>query len=86
MLDRVVIYSTRFCPYCIAAKRLLQQKGVTYEDIAVDGKPERRHEMIAKSGRQTVPQIWLGELHIGGFDDLNFLDRSGKLDNLLKLS
>jgi glutaredoxin 3 len=80
------MYSTRFCPYCIAAKRLLQNKGVDYQDMAVDGKPELRHEMIEKSGRHTVPQIWIGDVHVGGYDDLNLLERSGKLDNLLNLS
>lgn len=82
----VVMYSTRFCPYCIAAKSLLNKKSVSYQDIGVDGKPELRHQMVARSGRHTVPQIWIGALHVGGFDELNRLEQSGKLDKILKLA
>lgn len=79
----VVMYATRFCPYCMRARALLGQKGVTFRDIAVDGKPELRQEMIEKSGRYTVPQIWIGDTHIGGCDELMALDRSGELDQML---
>ena len=86
MTARVKMYSTRFCPYCIRARALLESKGVTYEDIAVDADPELRREMMALSGRRTVPQIWIDELHVGGFDELAGLDRQGRLNNLLKLA
>jgi len=85
MSNSVIMYSTKFCPYCIAAKRLLKKKDIDYQDISVDGKPELRHQMIEKSGRHTVPQIWIGEHHVGGYDDLNSLERSGKLEHLLNL-
>lgn len=80
----VVIYTTRICPYCIRAKQLLQAKGVTYEEVSVDTQPHLRMEMMEKSGRRTVPQIWIGDSHVGGFDDLWLLDRRGKLDLLLQ--
>ncbi len=79
----VTIYSTRYCPFCIRAKRLLDEKGVTYHDIAVDRDPQLRQEMMQKSGRRTVPQIWISDRHIGGCDDLYALERSGELDKLL---
>ena len=79
----VVIYTTRFCPFCIRAKHLLSAKGVAFDEIAVDGKPELRQEMSAKSGRSTVPQIWIGERHVGGCDDLYHLESTGQLDGLL---
>ena len=77
------LYSTRFCPYCIRAKQLLDAKGVDYEDTGVDGRPDLRQQMIAESGRHTVPQIWIGERHVGGFDDLWQLEQRGELDSLL---
>ena len=64
------MYTTRFCPYCMRARQLLDAKGVAYNDIAVDGDPARRAEMETASGRHTVPQIWVGDTHVGGFDDL----------------
>jgi len=76
----VVLYGTRFCPFCIRARALLQQKDVRYRDIAVDGKPDLRREMAEKSGRNTVPQIWIGGEHVGGCDELMQLERSGVLD------
>ncbi|BFM09373.1 glutaredoxin 3 [Halioxenophilus aromaticivorans] len=79
----VVIYTTRFCPYCIRAKQLLSAKGVSFDEIAVDGKPDLRQEMTQESGRSTVPQIWIGEHHVGGCDDLFLLESAGKLDGLL---
>lgn len=80
---RVIVYSQPFCGYCTAAKRLLDRKGVEYTEVDVMLDPEKRTEMIERSGRQTVPQIFFGERHIGGFDELNALDRSGGLDQLL---
>jgi len=83
-VPKVTMYSTRFCPYCMAARRLLEMKSVEYTEIAVDGAPELRSEMMAKSGSHTVPQIWIGETHIGGFDDMSRLERQGQLDALLQ--
>ncbi len=80
----VTMYSTGVCPYCVQAERLLKSKGVTtIEKIRVDLQPELRDAMIAKTGRRTVPQIYIGETHVGGFDDLSALDRAGGLDKLL---
>jgi len=79
----VVVYSTRFCPYCMMAKRLLAQKGVPFQEIAVDSDITQRDTMIHRSGRRTVPQVFIGERHIGGFDDLAALERTGSLDALL---
>jgi len=78
------MYATAACPFCQSAERLLVGKGVQIEKIRVDLEPERRAEMTQKSGRHTVPQIWIGERHIGGCDDLYALDREGRLDALLK--
>lgn len=82
-MSDVVIYTTRTCPYCMRAKQLLNSKGVSYREIAVDGKPELRQEMSRKSRRDTVPQIWIGTTHVGGCDDLYLLERRGELDSLL---
>lgn len=82
-MPEVSIYTTRFCPYCVQAKRLLASKGIEYAEIAVDGQSALRQEMMELSGRRTVPQIWIGKTHVGGFDDLYALDRAGKLDALL---
>jgi glutaredoxin 3 len=79
----VTVYSTRVCPYCIRAKALLDGKHVAYTEVMVDQDPEKRAEMMQKSGRRTVPQIFVGDRHVGGFDDLYALDRSGGLDPLL---
>lgn len=79
------MYSTAVCPYCIMAERLLKAKGVeTIEKIRVDLDPEQRADMMQKTGRRTVPQIYIGDTHVGGFDDLSALDREGKLDGLLQ--
>lgn len=78
------MYSTRFCPYCMRARFLLDSKNVEYADIGVDARPELRREMTEKSGRRTVPQIWIGDRHVGGYDDLARLEQQGKLDELLK--
>ena len=81
---RILVYSTPFCGYCAAAKRLLTAKGAQYTEIDVMMDPERRQEMLAKSGgRRTVPQIFIDGRHIGGFDELNALDKAGGLDPLL---
>ena len=81
----VVMYSTATCPYCQRAERLLAKKGVRdLETIRVDLDPARREEMTRRSGRRTVPHIWIGERHLGGFDDLYELELAGKLDELLK--
>lgn len=83
-MAKVVMYSTAVCPYCIQAERLLKAKGVdTIDKIRVDLQPEQRDLMIEKTGRRTVPQIFIGEVHVGGFDDLSALDRAGGLDPLL---
>ncbi len=78
------MYSTRFCPYCIRARMLLDSKHVEYTDISVDGEPALRREMMQRSGRRTVPQIWIGDHHVGGFDDLARLEQQGRLDELLE--
>ena len=83
-MARVVMYATAACPFCQSAERLLIAKGAAIEKIRIDLEPERRAEMMKKSGRRTVPQIWIGERHIGGCDDLYALDRQGALDPLLK--
>ena len=84
MTVRVLMYATAACPFCQSAERLLVAKGARIEKIRVDLEPERRAEMQKKSGRGTVPQIWIGARHIGGCDDLYALDREGGLDPLLK--
>jgi glutaredoxin 3 len=80
----VVIYTTKFCPFCLRAKYLLDDKNVAYKEIKVDGNAKLRQEMAKKSGRNTVPQIWIKEQHIGGCDELMALQRAGQLDKLLK--
>lgn len=77
------MYSTRWCPFCVMAKRLLAAKGVAVEEVAVDGDPERRIEMVQRTGRRTVPQIFIGERHVGGFEEIAELDHKGELDPLL---
>lgn len=83
MPTAVTLYTTRFCPYCVAAKQLLSSKRVDFVEIPVDGDREKRAEMTRLSGRQTVPQIWIGDAHVGGYDDLAALERQGRLDALL---
>jgi glutaredoxin 3 len=81
------MYATASCPFCQSAERLLREKGAEIDKVRVDLEPERRKEMQQKAGgRWTVPQIWIGERHVGGCDDLYALDRQGKLDPLLKAS
>ena len=84
MTAKVLMYTTAVCPYCQMAERLLRAKGVEVEKVRVDLEPQRRTEMMEKTGRRTVPQIYVGETHVGGYDDLAALDRAGKLDPLLK--
>ena len=83
-MSKVVMYSTAVCPFCVRAEQLLQRKGVTEIDkVRVDLEPERRQEMMQKTGRRTVPQIYIGATHVGGWDELYELERQGKLDSLL---
>lgn len=85
-MEKVTMYSTAICPYCMMAERLLTKKGVRAIDkILIDTHPERREEMMLKTKRRTVPQIFIGDTHVGGFDDLAALDRAGGLDHLLGL-
>ncbi|RBP81070.1 glutaredoxin 3 [Marinomonas rhizomae] len=79
----VTIYSSDYCPFCVRAKQLLTAKNAAFNEIRVDGERELRQEMMQKSGRHTVPQIWIGEKHVGGCDDLYALEREQKLDALL---
>ncbi len=83
-MAKIVMYTTASCPYCIRADQLLHRKGVTeIEKIRIDLQPEMRAAMVERTGRRTVPQIFIGDRHIGGFDDLAALDRAGGLDELL---
>jgi glutaredoxin 3 len=83
-MKRVLMYTTRFCPYCVMAKRLLDIKGAAVEEVRIDEDVARRDEMMRITGRRTVPQIFVGDTHVGGCDDLQALDRAGKLDALLQ--
>jgi glutaredoxin 3 len=83
-MPNIIIYTTKFCPYCIMAKRLLDRKGVSYTEINVDAEPGLREEMMIRTRRRTVPQIFIGDRHIGGFDDLYALDQLNQLDPLLE--
>ena len=79
----IVMYTTNWCPYCERARRLLRSKGAAFEEIDVESAAEKRAEMISRSGRRTVPQIFIGETHVGGCDDLMALDSRGGLAGLL---
>ncbi|APF03853.1 TPA: glutaredoxin 3 [Legionella pneumophila] len=83
-MNEVILYTTGYCPYCIKAKELLDKKKVIYTEIRVDLQPELREEMIQKSGRRTVPQIFINNQAIGGCDDLYALEAQGTLNELLK--
>lgn len=83
MSKNVTIYTTRYCGFCYRAKRLLGSKNIELKEIAVDGNQAAREDLAKRSGKQTVPQIWIGEQHIGGCDELHALERSGKLDRML---
>ncbi len=82
-MAKVVMYTASWCGYCARARRLLKSKGAEVEEIDVDDRPEARAEMVARTGRRTVPQIFIGETHVGGSDDLMDLDASGGLEPLL---
>ena len=83
-MPSVLMFSTRVCPYCMMAEKLLQKKGVVQlEKLLIDVDPAQRETMMARTGRRTVPQIYIGDHHVGGYDDLAALDRAGKLDALL---
>ncbi len=82
-MPEILIYTTTICPYCIMAKRLLDKKGASYTEINVDAKPGLREEMMQKTKRRTVPQIYIGDFHVGGFDDLHALEQQKKLDSLI---
>ena len=83
-MSKIVMYTTQWCPYCRNAKALLARKGQKFEEIDVEAEPARRREMVERSGRTSVPQIWIGERHVGGCDDLHALERKGELDPLLE--
>ncbi len=80
----VTIYSTAICPYCVAAKNFLNNRGVAWEEVRIDQDPVRRQEMLDKAKRTSVPQIFIGDVHVGGYDDLVALARDGGLDELLQ--
>ena len=82
-MPAVVMYSTGFCPYCVRARMLLDRKSVIYTDIRVDLEPALRAEMIQRSGRTSVPQIFIDDFHVGGCDDMYALEQQGRLDPLL---
>ena len=82
-MAKVILYSSDHCPYCVNAKSLLEQKNIAFTELRVDTDPQLREEMITKSGRRTVPQIFINDPPIGGCDDLYALNRSGELDKLL---
>lgn len=79
----VTLYGTTYCPYCMAARRLLKLKGVPYTEFNLDSEPAKRAEMEQRSGRRTVPQIFINDRHVGGFDELNALEHNGELDEWL---
>jgi glutaredoxin 3 len=82
-VPEVVLYTTTWCPHCVRAKALLRRKGASFREVNVEEVPGAREEMEARSGRMTVPQVFVGELNVGGSDDLHALDRDGGLDRLL---
>jgi len=82
-MPEILIYTTKICPYCVMAKRLLDKKGAAYTEINVDTQAGLREEMMRKTKRRTVPQIYIGDLHVGGFDELYALEQQKRLDALL---
>lgn len=82
-MSQVIVYTTAYCPYCVRAKQLLDRKSVQYTEVRVDIDDEKREEMIQRSRRFTVPQIFIGDFHVGGFDDMYLMDLEGQLDPLL---
>ena len=85
-MPEIIIYTAKLCPYCTMAKKLFDRKGVGYTEINVDAEPGLRQEMMERTKRRTVPQIYIGDQHIGGFDDLHALDLNQELDPLLQPS
>ncbi|WP_312668872.1 glutaredoxin 3 [Stutzerimonas nitrititolerans] len=83
-MSQVTVYTTQHCPYCLNAKSLLSRKGVSATEIDVEASPQRLAEMMQRAQRRTVPQIFIGDMHVGGFDDLVSLDRKGELDALIQ--
>ena len=81
---KVVMYATSWCPYCSSARQLLERKGVEFQEIDIEAAPAARTQMITRSGRSTVPQIFIGETHVGGCEDLHDLEARGGLDKLLQ--
>jgi glutaredoxin 3 len=81
---RVTVYTTSYCPYCVRAKALLKRKGIAFEEVAVDGDDAKRLWLVEQTGQRTVPQVFAGERSLGGFSDLDALDREGKLDPILR--
>lgn len=79
----IVMYSRAACPFCVAARNLLKSKDAVWTEVSLDAEPDKRAEMISRTGRKTVPQIFIGDLHVGGFDDLNALEQAGDLDQIL---
>jgi glutaredoxin 3 len=79
----IIIYSTAICPYCVAAKNFLRSKGLSWNEIRIDADPAEREKMVAKARRTSVPQIFVGDIHVGGYDDMMALHRAGKLEPLL---
>ncbi|MEY1662930.1 glutaredoxin 3 [Isoalcanivorax beigongshangi] len=84
-MTSVLIYTTRWCPFCQRALQLLDSKGVSYTNVDVDDDPSQRQIMIERAGRRTVPQIFIGDTHVGGCDDLYALEREGRLDAMLNM-
>ncbi|MGB2287605.1 MAG: glutaredoxin 3 [Porticoccaceae bacterium] len=82
-MSQVVLYGTRFCPFCTAARRLLTAKGINYQDIPLDDDASLRAEIMERSARNTVPQIWVGDVHIGGYTDLRQFEVDGRLQQLV---
>lgn len=80
----ITIYSTAICPYCMAAKNFLKSKGLAWSEIRIDTDPAERERMVERTRRTSVPQIFIGQTHVGGYDDLMALQRTGKLDSLLQ--
>ena len=81
---RITIYSTAICPYCVAAKNFLKSKGQSWQEIRIDTDPAEREKMMARTKRTSVPQIFIGDVHVGGYDDMMALHREGKLEPLLE--
>jgi glutaredoxin 3 len=80
----ITMYGTAWCPYCVRARRFFDERGVSYSDIRVEQQPELRQQMMALSGRHTVPQIWIGDAHVGGYTDLLELELDGRLNHMLQ--